>query len=175
MKQYSIEKANKRLETFTKEIESVNIATVSKDGEPFASYSPFVEDEQGNYYVFISTAVNHSHNMNATKKAYIMFLEDESKANHIYARQRLSFKVVAEKFEENDTRAKDIFALFEARFEDRVSFFSYMKDSRIYKLIPSDGKLVLGFGSAFIVGDDGKILSMNQGGHSKSHDEGLQK
>ena len=73
MKQYSIEEANKRLETFTKEIESVNIATVSKDGEPFASYSPFVEDEQGNYYVFISTAVNHSHNMNATKKAYIMF------------------------------------------------------------------------------------------------------
>ena len=39
MKRYSIEEATKELSIFTNSIESVNIATVSTDGEPFASYS----------------------------------------------------------------------------------------------------------------------------------------
>jgi putative heme iron utilization protein len=175
MKSYTIQEATKELETFTKDIESVNLATVSSQGEPFASYSPFVEDKDGNYYVFISTAVMHSHNMSATKKAHIMFLQDESKASHIYARQRLYFKATVDRFEENDPRAKDIFKLFDEKFQERVSFFQHQKDSRIYKLIPSDGNLVLGFGAAYKVSSDKKSLSTNTGGHSKSHDDGLKK
>jgi putative heme iron utilization protein len=173
MKKITIEEATKIMLTFTDDIESVNLATVSTDGEPFASYSPYVEDEKGNYYVFISTAVMHSHNMNATKKAYIMFLQDESKASHIYARQRLSFKAEVEKFKEDDKRANGIFELFDKKFGDRVSFFSMMKDSRIYKLIPKDGKLVLGFGSAYNLSKNKKILGINDKGHSSSHDNGL--
>ena len=132
-----------------------------------------MEDNDGNYYVFISTAVMHSHNMNATKKAYIMFLQDESKASHIYARQRLSFRVDAEKFEEDDDRADEIFKLFDEKFKERVGFFSMMKDSRIYKMVPHNGSLVLGFGSAFKLDEDKKIMSVNDKGHSSSHDEGL--
>ncbi len=175
MKRYTIEEANEELSTFTSKIESVNLATVSASGEPFASYSPYVEDENHNYYVFISTAVMHSHNMSATNKAHIMFLEDESKASHIYARQRLYFRANTEKFEEDDKRAREIFKLFDKKFGSRVSFFSSQKDSRIYKLMPRDGNLVLGFGSAFKISDDRKILKLNDKGHSSSHDEGLKK
>lgn len=115
----------------------------------------------------------HSHNMSATKKAHIMFLQDESKASHIYARERMYFKVDVDKFEENDNRADGIFQLFDKKFKEKVSFFSMMKDSRIYKLIPKDGNLVLGFGSAFKISDDKKTLYLNDKGHSTSHEEGL--
>lgn len=132
-----------------------------------------MQDEEGNYYVFISTAVMHSHNMSATKKAHIMFLQDESKASHIYARQRMYFRADVDRFEENDSRADSIFKLFDEKFKERVSFFSMMKDSRIYKLIPRDGNLVLGFGSAYKIADDNKTLMLNDKGHSSSHDKGL--
>lgn len=175
MKRITIEDAQKELGTFLQNIQSVLLSTVDADAEPFVSYSPFVEDEEGNFYVFISTAVKHSHNMNATGKAHIMFLEDESVTDHIYARRRLYFKAQAEKFEENDAREEKIHNLFKERFADKVSFFSMMKDSRFYKLTPSEGNFVLGFGGAFKVSDDRKTLVLNDQGHSKSHDEGLKK
>ena len=175
MKKISIEEAQLELSSFTENIQSVNLSTVSKEGEPFASYSPFVEDKEGNIYIFISTAVAHSHNMNHNSKAHIMFLEDESVSEHIYARRRMYFKAHASKFEKNDEREKNIHNLFKEKFKDKVSFFSMMKDSRFYKLIPSEGNLVLGFGAAYKISKDRKILSLNDKGHSKSHDEGLKK
>ena len=175
MKRISNEEAQKELDSFTNNMQSINISTVSKEGEPFVSYSPFVEDEVGNFYIFISTAVAHSHNMNATKKAHIMFLEDESKSEHIYARRRMYFQADAQKFEENDEREEKIQALFKEKFQDKVSFFSMMKDSRFYKLSPYNGNLVLGFGSAYKISPDRKILSLNDKGHSSSHEEGLKK
>ncbi len=173
MKRITIEKATKELHNFTDNVQSVILSTVSKDGEPFASYSPFVEDKDGNFYVFISTAVLHSHNMSATKKAHILFLEDESKTEHIYVRRRMYFSADSERFEEDDERANDIFELFKDKFKDKVSHFPMMKDSRIYKLTPKNGNLVLGFGSAYKISDDRKSLLINDKGHSKSHDEGL--
>jgi putative heme iron utilization protein len=171
----SIEDAQKEMVPFLQNIQSVLLSTVDAEGEPFVSYSPYVEDDQGNFYVFISTAVNHSHNMNATKKAHIMFLEDESVTDHIYARRRMYFRADSEKFEENDVRAETIHELFKKRFEDKVSFFSMMKDSRFYKLTPRDGNFVLGFGGAYKISTDRKTLKINDGGHSKSHAEGLKK
>jgi len=175
MKSISIEEAQNEMVPFLQNIQSVLLSTVDKDSEPFASYSPFVEDEEGNFYVFISTAVNHSHNMNATKKAHIMFLEDEGVTDHIYARRRMYFRADAEKFEEEDERAEAIHDLFKKRFGDKVSFFSMMKDSRFYKLTPREGNFVLGFGAAYKISDDRKTLSLNDKGHSRSHSEGLKK
>jgi len=175
MKRITIEQATHELATFTDNVSSVILSTVSSECEPFASYSPFVEDDEGNFYVFISTAVMHSHNMNATKKAHILFLEDESKTEHIYVRRRMYFKADTEKFEEDDDRASAIFKLFQDKFQDKVSHFSMMKDSRIYKLMPKDGNLVLGFGSAYKISNDRKSLLVNDKGHSKSHEAGLKK
>jgi len=175
MKRISIEDAQKEMVPFLKNIQSVLLSTVDKECEPFVSYSPFVEDEEGNFYVFISTAVKHSHNINATRKAHIMFLEDESATDHIYARRRMYFKANAEPFEEDDPREEKIHELFKKRFADKVSFFSMMKDSRFYKLTPKEGNFVLGFGAAFKISDDRKRLHLNDKGHSTSHAEGLKK
>ena len=50
-----------------------------------------------------------------------------------------------------------------------------MKDSRFYKLSPRDGNFVLGFGGAYKISADRKTLKINDGGHSRSHAEGLKK
>jgi len=175
MKSISIEDAQKEMVPFLEKIQSVLLSTVDVEGEPFVSYSPYVEDEDGNFYVFISTAVNHSHNMNATKKAHIMFLEDENVTDHIYARKRMYFKADAQRFEDNDERVEKIHDLFKKRFGNKVSFFSMMKDFQYYKLSPKEGNFVLGFGGAYKISQDRKTLMLNEIGHTKSHSEGLKK
>ena len=158
MKMMKKEEAQEQLDVFLEDIKTVVLSTVDKQGEPFASYSPFVQDEESNFYVFVSTAVPHSHNMYNTKKAHILFIEDESKTEHIYARRRLYFKAKAEKFEENDERFEKIAQLFEKRHGEQAALIRKMPDSRFYKLSAYDGNLVLGFGAAFKIEEDNKTI-----------------
>lgn len=174
MKAITLEDAQKELDTFTNNVESINLSTVSNEGEPFASYSPFVEDEEGNFYIFISTAIAHSHNMSANGKAHIMFLEDESKSAHIYARRRMYFQANSLRIKD-EKKDEELHLMFQEKFQDRVSFFSMMKDFSFYKLSPYNGNLVLGFGSAYKISDDRKVMALNDKGHSHSHDKGLKK
>lgn len=173
------EKAQKELDVFLNNIKTVILSTVSSDGEPFASYSPYVQDEEGNFYVFISTSVQHSHNMYNTGKAHLLFIEDESATKHIYARRRLYFKAKAEKFEPNDERTEKIAQLFEKRHGKQASLVRDMPASRFYKLTPSDGNLVLGFGAAFKLDSSNKKIkelnTMNGIAHGETHELGLKK
>ncbi|WP_198304326.1 HugZ family protein [Arcobacter vandammei] len=178
-KVYKQEKVQEKLDVFLDDIKTVVLATVSSDGEPFASHSPFVRDEEGNFYVFISTSVQHSHNMYNTGKAHILFIEDESKTKHIYARRRLYFKAKAEKFDENDARTEEITQLFEARFGKEAALLREMPSSRIYKLIPRDGNFVIGFGAAYKLDETNKKIkelnTMNGEAHGGTHELGLKK
>lgn len=173
------EEAQKELDVFLNNIKTVILSTVSSTQEPFASYSPYVQDEEGNFYVFVSTAVQHSHNMYNTKKAHLLFIQDEKDTQHIYARKRLYFKADAEKFEENDERFEKIAQFFEKRHGEQASLVRMMRDSRFYKLIPSEGNLVLGFGAAFKLDETNKkiekLQTMNGKAHGHTHEEGLKK
>ena len=175
----SKEKAQEKLDVFLNNIRSVVLSTVDKEGEPFASYSPFVQDEEGSFYVFVSTAVQHSHNMYNTNKAHLLFIEDESATEHIYARRRLYFKAKAEKFEAQDERFEKIATLFEKRHGEEAALVRKMPDSRFYKLTPYDGNLVLGFGAAFKLDKSNKkieeLKTMNGKAHGGTHEEGLKK
>lgn len=175
----SKEEALKKLQTFTNEIQSIILATVDEEANPFSSYTPFVEDEDGNYYVCVSSLVSHSHNMTVTKKAHIMFIEDESKAESVFFRKRLYFDAQVEKFEQDDKRAEKISKLFINRFGETSALILSMNDFRIYKLIPKEGSFVLGFGAAFSVSADKKTLKQkgantsSKKAHSNLHEDNL--
>jgi len=139
---------------FDKDKFSLIISTTSEDNEPLTNYAPFVKiDEE--YFVSVSSNLPHFTNMAQTKKAHILIIEDESQAEHIYARKRLYFSASCE-IEEDEEK---IFALFDARYGDKLSFLREMKDFKIIKITPKERSLVLGFGAAYKMDEDGKLLN----------------
>ncbi len=92
MEKISKGKALKLLQTFTDNIYSVMLSTVDENAEPFASYAPFVEDSEHNYYIGVSQLVTHTHNLTVTGKAHLLFIEDESHAKGIFFRRRFYAK-----------------------------------------------------------------------------------
>ena len=52
MKMMKKEEAQEQLDVFLEDIKTVVLSTVDKQGEPFASYSPFVQDEESNFLRF---------------------------------------------------------------------------------------------------------------------------
>ena len=138
--------------TFENDKMSLILSTTSEENEPLTNYSPFVT-QNGNYYICISSNLPHFNNVINTKKAHVLIIEDEAEAMNIYARKRLYFSVECEL--EKDT--ENIFTLFDTRYGDSLSFLRDMPDFRVIKLIPGEKSLVLGFGAAYKMGNDGKL------------------
>jgi len=154
MNNISDEKIIETFQNFDKDKMSLILSTTSINNNPLTNYSPFVKIAS-DYYISVSSNMPHYTNMIETQKAHVLIIEDESKADHIYARKRLYFSVSC--VLENDS--EKIFKLFDERYGDTLSFLREMKDFKIIKLIPTERSLVLGFGAAYKMDIDGKLAN----------------
>ena len=138
-------------QTFPDRFGSVVLATVSTDGQPQASYAPCVVDEARNIYVYVSGLSTHTQNLTATSKASVLFIEDESKTQQIFARMRLSYDCQAALLERESDQWNAIAQQFEDRFGNIVEVMRGLADFRIFQLQPQSGNFVVGFGAAYKV------------------------
>ena len=139
---------------FDKDKYSLVISTTSTENSPLTNYAPFVKIGE-DYFVSVSANLPHYVNMAETKKAHILIIEDEANADHIYARKRLYFGATCEVEEDMEK----VFKLFDERYGDKLSFLRTMKDFKIIKITPQEKSLVLGFGAAYKMSVDGKLLN----------------
>jgi len=98
MEKYIDEEIIEKFESFCDDKYSLIISTADKDNIPLTNYSPFVKSK-GDYYICVSSNLPHYKNMEEHKKAHVFIIEDEEKASHIYARQRLYFDASCEVIE----------------------------------------------------------------------------
>ncbi|MBW4633900.1 MAG: pyridoxamine 5'-phosphate oxidase family protein [Iphinoe sp. HA4291-MV1] len=136
---------------FTDLFQSLIICTVSADNTPNASYAPFVKDESRNIYIYVSGLSTHTQNLYAVPKASVLFIDDESQTKQIFARRRLTFDCTATLVERDTELWNQIVDSFEARFGEMIQLLRDLPDFRIFKLTPSKGRFVIGFGAAYEV------------------------
>ncbi len=162
MEKISKGKALELLQTFTDSIKSVMLSTVDEHGEPFASYAPFVEDDEHNYYIGVSQLVDHTHNLATTGKVHLLFIEDESQAKGIFFRRRFYAKAKASLIKNPEEKAT-IIDLFTQRFGEEAAMIMSLPDFHLFKLSPYDANFVLGYGAAFNVSNDRQTLTQKTG------------
>lgn len=142
----------KAFETFDEDKYSLIISSSSLDNIPLTNYSPFVKSE-GDYYICVGSNLPHYKNMIETQRAHVMIIEDEKDAKHIYARKRLYFGASCAPVSDQET----IFKLFDERYGEALSFMRNMKDFKIIRLTPQEKSLVLGFGAAYMMDQQGHL------------------
>ena len=139
---------------FPARFQSLQLATVSADGQPEASYAPFVAD-RGCYYVYLSDLARHGANLRATSRASVLFIEGEEQAKHPFARERLTLRCEATECPRGDERFEAVLDLFEQRFGKFVQMVRSLGDFRLFELRPVAGSYVAGFARAYVLdGDD---------------------
>ncbi|WP_428024691.1 hypothetical protein [Arcobacter sp.] len=141
--------------TFTKDKFSLILSTSNKEIEALTSYSPFVE-AKGKFYTVMSSSMPHYKNIEQTLKAHVFIIEDEKDASHIFARKRLYFGANCKIVE-----GEEYFELFDKRYGESLSFIRTMKDFKIVELSPKEKSLVLGFGAAYLMNEQGELLQKN--------------
>ncbi|BDA69507.1 pyridoxamine 5'-phosphate oxidase-related, FMN-binding [Rivularia sp. IAM M-261] len=138
-------------QTFTDQFQSAVICTVSQDGLPNASYAPFVMDDRKNIYIYVSGLSTHTQNLNVKPLASVLFIEDESKTQQMFARRRLSYDCTATLVNSSTATWIQTVSNFESRFGNIIQMLRDLPDFRIFQLTPTSGRFVVGFGAAYDV------------------------
>jgi len=130
--------------------QSLMMATVNQNNVPDVSYAPFVIDDQFNVFVFVSDIVERTRNLINNGKASLLFIEDESKCKHIFARKRVTMQINAESVSADDPQLPELQQLFHDKFGDFVNLEIISKtDFHLIRMVPFEAGLTKGFGLAF--------------------------
>ena len=127
---------------------SLQLATLGDDGVPFASYAPFAADAN-HLYVLLSDIAVHGKNLLSHPAASTLIIEDEDSAAELYARVRVNYSVTAEELQPDSPEWNAGVALLAERHGERPRKLSELADFRLFRLTPTRGRYVKGFGKAY--------------------------
>tara|TARA_Y100001970_G_scaffold52986_1_gene67026 strand:- start:4538 stop:5050 length:513 start_codon:yes stop_codon:yes gene_type:complete len=165
----TLSKAIKEKEKIINEMDTVILSTADSNGMPNASYAPTTTDKKGNFYIYISELSKHTQNLLNSNNASLMIIEDESKSNNLFARRRFTMNSKSKEIIRDSSEWNEKIELLENKFKEQIGFLKNMTDFHLFKLTPTDGLLVHGFGKAFrFVGQElNQINHLNDKGHTE--------
>ncbi len=129
------------------------LATADKDGWPTVSYAPYVK-YWDSYYIYTSALSRHTQDLLATLKASIMFIEDEEHASNIFARKRYTCSCEVMIVGQYSDEWVNVLHCFEKKFGGVFDLIRPLGDFTLFRLDPSAGRYVEGFGRAYHVDAD---------------------
>ena len=135
--------------------QTLQLATLDAVGEPSISYAPFVQDEAGNFYIFVSTLASHTQEILNHPRVAVLLIADEQEARQIFARTRATYRCVAEVVAREATIYPQMLDALEARFGNVVGMLRGLGDFVLFRLTPQSGRFVMGFGQAFVLAGEG--------------------
>ena len=158
--------SKQELEDFTKRYheliasqQTLLLSTASANGIPDISYAPFVRDQAGLFYIYVSEMASHTANLLNNPQASILFIRPESESRNLFARER----VVLGSSVKEIIRGTEIYAnrtqALQEKFGEVVSVLRSLSDFHLFSLRPESGRYVVGFGQAFTINvNDGTLL-----------------
>lgn len=142
---------------------SLMLATSSLDGIPESSTTPYIRDDMGQYYIFVSQLARHTQNLINNPNASIMLVEDENDCRQYFARKRIQYQCKVEMPDDQDRAG--LLKTFSNRYGNVVELLSGLPDFRLFRLKPLSGQFVMGFGQAYtLTGDNQEQLKLIQPG-----------
>ncbi len=125
--------------------------------QPLASYAPFIEDEAGHFYLFLSGLASHSVNLKCHQdeqsKLSVLLIEDEQASRNIFARKRLNYSCTVSIWPREHPQWQEKIDKFQEEFGKTIELLSGLGDFNLYCLTPAEGNYVRGFGQAYELKD----------------------
>jgi len=132
------------------------LASRSPDGNADISYAPYVRDEDS-FFVFVSELAKHTKNLLTHPHASVLFIEPETAAKNLFARQRLTLECRVREIGKSDTMYAQQLNALAQKFGEIVGVLRTLPDFHLLALTPIRGQFVAGFGKTFEVDATGRL------------------
>ncbi|WP_370277330.1 HugZ family protein [Pontibacterium sp.] len=143
--------------------QSVLLSTLNQAGNPEISYAPAVRDGQGCFYIFVSELAAHTANLLGHPNCSVLFIQDEQESRNIFARERLTYQCDVEKVERDSAKGVEILEQMENKLGQTVKLLRGLPDFHLFRLKPTSGSYVVGFGKAFEVDPaSGELIHLSE-------------
>ena len=127
---------------------SLQLATVTTDGKPEASYAPCVWVE-GNFYLFLSRLSSHTANLAQNPSISLLLIEDAAAVSNYFARKRASLHGKARAVAREDKAFATIMQAFHRRFGKVMEIIEPLPDFYLFRVEAESGSFIRGFGQAY--------------------------
>lgn len=138
---------------FRQQQKTLILASQSPDNHPLASYAPFIEDDEGNFYLLLSGLASHSINLQNHQSEHttlsILLIEDEQTARNLFARKRLNYTCQVTSWSKKHPQWQGKIAELQEKFGKTIEVLAALSDFKLYCLSPIKGQYVRGFGQAY--------------------------
>ncbi len=142
------EKILEELQTLRESVKTVQLATNDTDGNPQASYAPYVWIEQA-CYLYLSELARHTRNLISNPAVSLLFIEAEQSSKNLFARRRIILRGKACKVARESHQFQRIMAEFKNRFGDFIDLIEPLQDFHLFRIDPQSGRFIRGFAQAF--------------------------
>lgn len=135
------------------------LSTASASCVPDLSYAPFVRDQTGCFYIFVSELAGHTANLLNNPQASAMFIRPESETHNLFARERAVFHCTVKELGRDEAIYATQLLALQDKFGEVVSVLRSLSDFHLFALCPESGRYVAGFGRAYTINVEDGTLS----------------
>jgi putative heme iron utilization protein len=146
--QDNLTSARKEFQNLRETLKTVQLATIDADGQPLASYAPFVWFEQ-NYYLYLSELAKHTSNLLGNRSISLLFIESEESSHNLFARRRIILQGEARVITRDAELFGQIMAQFRQQFGKFIDLIQPLQDFHLFQIKTHSGRFVQGFAQAY--------------------------
>lgn len=148
---------------------TVTLATLNAQGQADASYAPYIR--QGEHlYIYLSELAKHTANLLNHPTLSLLFIEDESKAQNIFARKRVTLRGHASEIARETEKWHQIMDLYGETLGETAQNLRHLADFHLFEITIEQANFVRGFAQAYeLSGEDlRQVRHINDRGHGQS-------
>jgi putative heme iron utilization protein len=153
-----LEDFSKRYHELLASQQTLLLSTASANDVPDISYAPFVRDNAGLFYIYVSDMACHTANLLNNPQASILFIRPESETPNLFARERAVLSCSVKEIIRDDEIYTDRIQALQDKFGEVVNLLRSLSDFHLFALRPESGRYIVGFGRAFTINmNDGTL------------------
>ena len=139
---------------FRSKFKTVVLATVSSEGLPDASYTPYILDDNGSILIFVSELAQHTKNLIDLPTISLLWIADEEHSRNLFARQRLTLQCTARELLRDTAQWDTALTRLQHVHGKTIEVLRSLPDFHLFTLEARHGNYVRGFAKAFTATGD---------------------
>ena len=139
------------------------VITVTNNDHPDIGYAPYIYRDNF-FYIFSSELSSHIRLLIKKKVGTFMLIKDERDTKNIWARVRMKFQAKVSIISRNVQEFQEITDIISIEHGNTINIIKQFKDFHLMKIIPTQGTIITGFGSAYnLIGKSLEVKSKIKG------------